>query len=161
MKAIVKAAPGKGMVIRDVPVPEVGPTEVLIRVHAAGICGTDAHIYNWDPWAQGRIKPPLIVGHEFAGEIVSLGSHVTGFTKGEIVSAEGHITCGHCVLCKTGQGHICRDVSIIGVDRDGCFAEMISMPAGNVWKIPRDVPIEWAAIHDPLGNAVHTVLTAE
>ena len=161
MKAIVKPEPGRGLVIREVPVPKVGPTDVLIRVRAAGICGTDAHIYNWDPWAQGRVKPPLVVGHEFAGEIVEVGSHVTGFAKGEIVSAEGHITCGHCVLCKTGQAHICREMSIIGVDRDGCFAEFIAMPAGNLWRIPSEVPIEYAAIHDPLGNAVHTVLTAD
>ena len=161
MKAIVKAAPGKGVTIKDVPAPKPGPNDVLIRVIAAGICGTDAHIYNWDPWAQGRIKPPLIVGHEFVGEIVEVGSHAGAFTPGEIVSAEGHIACGHCTLCKTGQAHICRDMSIIGVDQDGCFAEFMAMPSSNLWRIPPEVPIEWAAIHDPLGNAFHTVLTAE
>lgn len=161
MKAIVKAAPGKGVSIAEAPVPKTGPNDVLIRVKAAGICGTDAHIYNWDNWAQGRIKPPVIVGHEFVGEIVEIGSHVQGFQPGEVVSAEGHITCGHCALCRTGQGHVCRETSIIGVDRDGCFAEFVAMPAGNLWRIPPEVPMEWAAIHDPLGNAVHAVLTAE
>jgi threonine 3-dehydrogenase len=161
MKAIVKDKPGKGMVVRDVPVPKPGHTDVLVRVKAAGICGTDAHIYNWDPWAQGRIKPPLTVGHEFVGEIVELGSEVAGYRPGEIVSAEGHIACGHCALCRTGQGHICRDVKIIGVDRDGCFAEFISMPATNLWRVPPEIPIEYAAIFDPLGNAFHTVLTAQ
>jgi threonine 3-dehydrogenase len=161
LKAILKKSAGKGLLLGEVPVPKIGPNEVLIRVRAAGICGTDAHIYEWNAWAQDRIKPPIVVGHEFAGEIVELGSQVRGYAKGEIVSAEGHITCGHCVLCKTGQAHICREVSIIGVDRDGCFAEFISMPASNLWKIPPEVPIEWAAIHDPLGNAFHTVLTAD
>ena len=161
MKAIVKAAPGKGVSILDVPVPKTGPNDVLIRVMAAGICGTDAHIYNWDPWAQGRVKPPFVVGHEFVGEIVEVGTHVSGFSTGEIVSAEGHISCGHCILCKTGQAHICRDMLIIGVDRDGCFAEYIAMPATNLWRIPPEVPIAWAAVHDPLGNAFHTVLTAD
>jgi len=161
LKAILKKSAGKGLTIGEVPVPKIGPNEVLIRVRAAGICGTDAHIYDWNPWAQERIKPPVVVGHEFAGEIVELGNQVRGYAKGETVSAEGHITCGHCVLCKTGQAHICREVSIIGVDRDGCFAEFISMPASNLWKIPPEVPIDWAAIHDTLGNAFHTVLTAE
>jgi threonine 3-dehydrogenase len=161
LKAILKKSAAKGLSLGEAPVPKIGPNEVLIRVRAAGICGTDAHIYDWNAWAQERIKPPLVVGHEFAGEIVELGSQVRGYAKGETVSAEGHITCGHCVLCKTGQAHICRDVSIIGVDRDGCFAEFIAMPASNLWKIPPEVPIEWAAIHDPLGNAFHTVLTAE
>jgi threonine 3-dehydrogenase len=161
LKAILKSAPGKGLTIGDVPVPKIGPNEVLIRVRAAGICGTDVHIHEWNAWAQDRIKPPVVVGHEFAGEIVELGGQVRGYARGETVSAEGHITCGHCVLCKTGQSHICREVSIIGVDRDGCFAEYICMPASNLWKIPPEVPIEWAAIHDPLGNAFHTVLTAD
>ena len=161
MKAIMKAARGAGLDIREVPRPRIGPTDVLVRVRAAGICGTDAHIYAWNSWAQGRLKPPLIVGHEFAGEVVEIGSEVTGYAAGDVVSAEGHINCGHCLLCRTGQGHICRDVSIIGVDRDGCFAEYIAMPASNLWKISPEIPLEYAAIHDPLGNAFHTVLSAE
>jgi len=158
MKAIVKEHPGKGLSIREIPVPVIGTTEVLIRVKAAGICGTDAHIYDWDHWAEGRIKPPLVLGHEFAGEVIEIGREVRGVTLGQIVSAEGHLACGHCVLCRTGQGHICRDMKIIGVDVDGAFAEFVKMPATNLWPIPPEVPMEVAAIHDPLGNAFHTVL---
>jgi threonine 3-dehydrogenase len=160
MKAIVKQSAGRGLVIQDVPEPEIGPTEVLIRVKAAGICGTDAHIYEWDAWAQSRLKLPLVIGHELAGEVVRAGREVKGVAPGQIVSAEGHITCGHCALCRTGQAHVCRDVKIIGVDIDGCFAEFIKMPAANLWPIPHGVPIDVAAIHDPMGNAFHTVLTA-
>ena len=158
MKAIVKDRPGKGLVIKDVPDPVIGTTEVLIRVKAAGICGTDAHIYDWDHWAEGRITPPLTIGHEFAGEVVEIGREVRGVNLGQIVSAEGHFACGHCALCRTGQGHICREVQIIGVDVDGAFAEFVKVPASNLWPIPPEVPIDVAAIHDPLGNAFHTVL---
>src|SRR5262245_11742631 len=161
MKAIVKTQPGPGLSMTSVDVPRIGPDEVLIGVKAAGICGTDGHINEWNAWAQGRIKPPIVVGHEFAGEIVEVGSRVKGFARGEIVSAEGHIACGRCVLCRTGQAHSGRDVSIIGVDRDGCFAEYIAMPEANLWKLPPEVPLEYAAILDPLGNAFHTVLSAE
>ena len=161
MKAILKKAAGKGLSMGTVPVPKPGPNEALIRVKAAGICGTDAHIYDWNAWAQSRIKPPLVIGHEFAGEIVEVGEQVSGYAAGDIVSAEGHISCGHCILCKTGQAHICPDVRIIGVDRDGCFADFITMPATNLWRISPKVPMRWAAILDPLGNAFHTVLTAD
>ncbi len=158
MKAIVKEAPGPGLAVRDVVVPSIGTTDVLIRVQAAGICGTDAHIWEWNHWAASRLKPPLIIGHEFAGEVVAVGREVRGIAPGQIVSAEGHLNCGHCVLCRNGDAHVCRDMKIIGVDVDGAFAEYIRMPASNIWPIPPEVPIEVAAIHDPLGNAFHTVL---
>ncbi|MFA6470573.1 MAG: L-threonine 3-dehydrogenase [Candidatus Latescibacterota bacterium] len=158
MKAIVKECPGKGLVFKDVPVPEIGDEEVLVKVRSAGICGTDVHIYNWDKWSQNRIKPPLIIGHEFVGEVAELGRSVKYVSCGQRVSAEGHIACGHCEFCRTGQAHICRDVKIIGVDRDGCFAEYISISAGNLWPVPESIPDHAAAIFDPLGNAMHTVM---
>jgi threonine 3-dehydrogenase len=160
MRALVKEAPGPGMVLKDVAMPTIGPTDVLIRVRNAGICGTDGHIWNWDKWSQARIKPPLIVGHEFMGTVEQIGSAVRAVSVGDRVSAEGHISCGTCLLCRTGQAFICEHVMIIGVDRDGCFADYISMPENNVWKLDPAVPDEWAAIFDPLGNAVHTVMAA-
>ena len=160
MRALVKEAPGPGMVLKDVAMPTIGPTDVLIRVRNAGICGTDGHIWNWDKWSQARIKPPLIVGHEFMGTVEQIGSAVRAVSIGDRVSAEGHISCGTCLLCRTGQAFICEHVMIIGVDRDGCFADYISMPENNVWKLDPAVPDEWAAIFDPLGNAVHTVMAA-
>jgi threonine 3-dehydrogenase len=158
MQAIVKEKPGSGLTFADVPIPTVGDDEVLIRVRVTGICGTDVHIYDWDRWSQGRIHPPLTIGHEFAGEVVELGRAVRHVGIGQRVSAEGHITCGVCELCRTGQGHICRDVRIIGVDRDGCFAEYISISAGNIWPVPDSIPDPIAATFDPLGNAMHTVM---
>ncbi|MBI3097506.1 MAG: L-threonine 3-dehydrogenase [Planctomycetes bacterium] len=160
MRAIRKNEAGPGLSLVDVPVPRIGPDEVLIRVAAAGICGTDAHIYQWDSWAQGRIRPPLVLGHEFAGRIVELGSAVRGYAKGDRVSAEGHLACGVCPLCRTGQAHICPSMKIIGVDVDGAFAEFAKMPASNLWKIDDGIPDEVAAIHDPLGNAFHTTMAA-
>lgn len=161
MKAIVKAAPGPGLVVREVPKPTCGPTDVLIRVNHAGVCGTDLHIADWDAWAQGRIKPPLVLGHEFAGEIVEVGGEVhEDFRPGQLVTAEGHIVCGHCLACRTGNGHVCKRTSIIGVDRDGAFAEFHAMPAANVMMLD-GIPTEVGAIMDPMGNAFHTVLTAE
>jgi threonine 3-dehydrogenase len=161
MKAIVKPAPGPGLVVRDVPRPECGPADVLIRVTNAGVCGTDLHIAEWDAWARSRVKPPLVLGHEFAGEIVEVGSAVRGeFTTGQLVTAEGHIICGHCLQCRTGNGHICQKTRIIGVDRAGAFAEYIAMPATNVMRLD-GIPPEIGAIMDPMGNAFHTVLTAE
>lgn len=161
MKAIVKARPGKGMVVKEVPDPKPGPNDVLIRVRAGSICGTDAHIYHWDAWAQGRIKPPLVIGHEFAGEVASVGREVVGFRKGDRVSAEGHLVCGICPMCRTGQGHICQETRIIGVDVDGAWAEYIAMPAANVWKLDQKMPWEVATLHDAMGNAFHTVLPAD
>lgn len=160
MRAIRKNEAKAGLSLVEVPVPKIGPGEVLIRVAAAGICGTDAHIYQWDTWAQGRIKPPLILGHEFAGRIAEVGSAVTGYAKGDRVSAEGHLACGFCALCRTGQAHICPTMKIIGVDVDGAFAEYAKMPATNLWRIDDDIPDEVAAIHDPLGNAFHTALVS-
>jgi len=148
------------LTVKSVPKPAPGPGEVLIAVRHAGVCGTDLHIADWDSWAQGRIQPPIVVGHEFAGEIESCGDGVTELRAGQLVTAEGHIVCGHCLQCRTGNSHICRNTRIIGVDRDGAFAEYIVMPETNV--LPLDgIPTEVGAIMDPMGNAFHTVLTAE
>ena len=160
MRALVKEAPGPGMVLKEHAEPTIGPTDVLIRVRKAGICGTDGHIWHWDKWSAGRIKPPLIVGHEFVGTVAEIGNAVRAVRVGDRVSAEGHISCGICLLCRTGQAYICEHVQIIGVDRDGCFADYIAMPEHNVWKLDPAVPDEWAAVFDPLGNAVHTVMAA-
>ena len=158
MKTIFKEHPGIGLKLGEQPVPRPKDNEVLIRVHAVGICGTDVHIYDWDDWSSGRIKPPLVAGHEFVGEVVERGAMVLTVEIGQRVSAEGHITCGHCEFCRTGQGHICRDVEIIGVDRDGCFAEYICIDAGNLWPVPDSIPDHVAALYDPVGNAMHTVM---
>ena len=160
MTALSKLSAAAGLSLGDVEVPSIGPSDVLIRVQKAGICGTDHHIYAWDTWAQRRIKPPLVVGHEFMGTVAALGDAVRGFSIGERVSAEGHISCGVCVLCRTGEAHICEHVKIIGVDTDGAFATFIAMPAVNVWSLDEMIPDEIAAIFDPLGNAVHTVMAA-
>ena len=160
MQAIVKEKRAPGLTVKSVPKPAPGPGEVLIAVRHAGVCGTDLHIADWDSWAQGRIQPPIVVGHEFAGEIESCGDGVTELRAGQLVTAEGHIVCGHCLQCRTGNSHICRNTRIIGVDRDGAFAEYIVMPETNV--LPLDgIPTEVGAIMDPMGNAFHTVLTAE
>jgi len=160
MQAIVKDRRAPGLSVTTVPDPIASAGEVLIAVRHAGVCGTDLHIADWDAWAQGRIHPPVVVGHEFAGEIVKVGLGVTELSVGQMVTAEGHIVCGHCLQCRTGNGHICKNTRIIGVDRDGAFANFISMPAGNV--LPLDgIPTEIGAIMDPMGNAFHTVLTAE
>ncbi|MEE8267472.1 MAG: alcohol dehydrogenase catalytic domain-containing protein, partial [Gemmatimonadales bacterium] len=160
MLAVVKEAPGTGMTVKDVSRPACGPNDVLIRVHHAGVCGTDLHIWEWDSWASGRIKLPVTVGHEFAGAIVEMGKEA-GATEqleiGDSVTAEGHIVCGHCLQCRTGHAHLCQRTQIIGVDRDGAFAEYIAMPASNVMKLG-NIPTEIGAIMDPMGNAFHTVL---
>jgi threonine 3-dehydrogenase len=161
MKAIVKTKAGPGLEVQDVPKPSCGPADVLIKVRNAGVCGTDLHIAEWDAWAQGRVKPPLVLGHEFAGEIVEVGGAVEGELEiGQLVTAEGHIVCGHCLQCRTGNGHICQKTKIIGVDRAGAFAEFIAMPATNVMRLD-GIPPEIGAIMDPMGNGFHTVLTAE
>lgn len=160
MRAIVKTAAGPGMEVRDVPVPSVGASDVLIKVLNAGVCGTDLHIWEWDAWAAGRLKPPLTIGHEFSGRIEKLGEDAAaeGLLKvGDLVTAEGHIICGHCLPCRTGNGHLCVRTKIIGVDRDGAFADYISMPVSNVMLLDGISP-EIGAIMDPVGNAVHTVL---
>jgi threonine 3-dehydrogenase len=157
MRALVKERAGPGMSLREVPVPAYGPTDVLIRVRKAGICGTDQHIWNWDSWAASRVHPPRVIGHEFMGVVAAVGALVKAVAVGERVSGEGHIADGTCLLCHTGQPHICAGVKVIGVDRDGCFADYIAMPESNVWKLDAAVPDAWAAIFDPFGNAVHTV----
>ena len=158
MKAAVKekSAP-KSTVVRKVPIPKPLPDEILMRTRISSICGTDVHIYDWDAWSQKRIKTPLIQGHEFAGEIEAVGSAVTEFKKGDYVSAEGHIACGYCYQCRSGNAHVCRTVSILGIDRPGAFAEYMTIPAKNVLKNDPDLPLEYATIQDPLGNAVYTV----
>ena len=160
MRALRKMTAGPGLELCDVPVPQIGPADVLIRVEMAGVCGTDAHIYHWDSWAQNRLHPPLTVGHEFMGRVVAAGPAVRIAAVGDRVSAEGHIADGTCLLCRTGDAHICERVEIIGVDRDGAFADYIAMPQENVWKLDPAVPDEFAAVFDPLGNAVHTVMSA-
>src|SRR3954449_7780439 len=161
MQAIVKPQAGPGSELRQVPRPEIGPTDVLVKVKVASICGTDLHIYQWDQWAQGRIHPPLIPGHEFCGEVVAFGDEVTSVKEGDFVSAEMHVACGKCLLCRTGEAHICQNVKIIGVDADGAFAEYVVIPETNIWKLDPAIPQEYASILDPLGNAVHTVLAGE
>ena len=161
MKALVKAAAQPGFVLKNVPEPTIRDDEVLIRVRRAGVCGTDVHIYDWDAWAQGRIKPPIVVGHEFAGDVVQVGKLVTDVHEGDRVTAEGHIVDGRCLLCRTGNSHVCPYTKIIGVDRDGCFTEYIAMPATNVWHLDDNVSFDIGGIHDPMGNAFHTALTAE
>jgi threonine 3-dehydrogenase len=158
MPALVKKGAQPGFALEEVPRPECGPNDVLIRILKTGVCGTDVHIYLWDEWASHRVHPPLIIGHEFMGRVESVGSAVQGFAPGDLVSGEGHIGCGHCYFCRTGQGHICRSVQIIGVDRNGCFAQYMTMPQGNVWKLKPQIPKDVGAIFDPYGNAMHTVM---
>lgn len=160
MRALIKPDAGPGLKLVQVDVPEISRGECLVKVEAASICGTDLHIYQWDEWASSRLKPPLIVGHEFAGRVVAVGEDVTHVAVGDYVAGEGHLFCGHCYYCRTGMAHVCIHGEIIGVDTDGCFAEFIRMPAVNMWKLDDDVPAAIGAIHDPLGNAVHTVMTA-
>jgi threonine 3-dehydrogenase len=160
MRALVKESAGPGMVLRDVPRPAVGSNDVLIKVHHAGVCGTDLHIWEWDAWASNRLKPPVVIGHEFAGEVAELGRDAAAaglLAVGDRVTAEGHIVCGHCLQCRLNAAHLCKRTQIIGVDRDGAFAEYIAMPAANVMKLD-GIPTEIGAIMDPMGNAVHTVL---
>lgn len=145
--------------MREVPVPQIGPTDVLIAVETASVCGTDLHIYHWDEWAQNRIKPPYTPGHEFCGTIAAVGELVHGLAPGDFVSAEMHIACGHCVQCRTGQAHVCQFVKILGVDDDGAFADYVRIPAANVWKLSPEIPREYGSLFDPFGNAVHTALS--
>ena len=161
MKALVKQSAEPGFALTDVPEPAIRDDEVLIRVRRAGVCGTDVHIYEWDEWARGRCVPPFVVGHEFAGEVVQVGALVTDVQEGDRVTAEGHIVDGRCLLCRTGNAHVCPYTKIIGVDRDGCFAEYIAMPATNVWHLDDNISFEIGGIHDPMGNAFHTALTAD
>src|SRR6202050_4102635 len=161
MLAVVKPEAAPGAEIRQVKIPGFGRSDVLVKVKVASICGTDLHIYNWDRWAQNRIHPPLIPGHEFCGEVAAFGEEVTGVKEGDFVSAEMHVACGKCLLCRTGEAHICQNVKIIGVDTDGAFAEYVVIPESNIWKLDPAIPQDYASILDPLGNAVHTVLAGE
>jgi len=158
MKALVKAERAPGLILGQVDRPEVGPNDVLIRIRKTAICGTDVHIWKWDDWAQRTIPVPMQVGHEYVGEIVELGQEVRGFAIGDRVSGEGHITCGHCRNCRAGRRHLCRNTVGVGVNRAGCFAEYLSLPAFNAFKIPDDIADELAAFFDPFGNATHTAL---
>jgi threonine 3-dehydrogenase len=161
MLAVVKAEAKPGTDIREVKIPAFGRQDVLVKVKVASVCGTDLHIYNWDPWAQRRIHPPLIPGHEFCGEVVAYGDEVTTVKEGDFVSAEMHVPCGKCLQCRTGEAHICQHVKILGVDADGAFAEYVTIPESNIWKIDPAIPPEYASLFDPLGNAVHTVLSGD
>lgn len=159
MKALVKAKSEPGIWMEDVAIPKIGHNDVLIKVKRTAICGTDIHIFNWDKWASKTIPVPMVVGHEFSGEVVEIGSEVNGLTIGQRVSAEGHITCGHCRNCRAGKRHLCRNTQGIGVNRPGAFAEYIAVPAVNVCPLPQSVSDELGAILDPLGNAAHTALS--
>src|SRR6186997_2364712 len=159
MLALVKTGPGPGLDLRDVPMPSVGINDILIRVHKTGICGTDLHIESWDAWAAKTISPPLVVGHEFVGEIVEVGANVADFELGDLVSGEGHVVCGRCRHCLAGRRHLCANTIGLGVGRDGAFAEYVSLPMTNVWHHWPGVDPEIAAIFDPFGNAVHTALS--
>src|SRR3954466_3815689 len=159
MRALVNAKPEPGLWLREVPKPEIGINDVLIQVDRTGICGTDLHIYKWDAWAQKTIPVPMVVGHEFVGNIVEVGSNVVDFKPGDVVSAEGHVVCGRCRNCLAGRRHLCKDTQGIGVNRPGAFAEYISVPMTNVWHHRDDVDLDVASIFDPFGNAVHTALS--
>lgn len=159
MKALSKLKAEPGIWMTDVPKPELGHNDVMIKIRKTAICGTDVHIYNWDEWSQKTIPVPMVVGHEYIGEIVAIGQEVKGFKIGDRVSGEGHITCGHCRNCRGGRTHLCRNTIGVGVNREGCFAEYLVIPAFNAFKIPDNIPDEIAAIFDPFGNAVHTALS--
>jgi len=159
MKALVKKERKAGIWMDEIPVPEIGHNDLLIKITKTGICGTDLHIYNWDEWSQRTIPVPMAVGHEYVGIIEQIGSEVSGFKVGDRVSGEGHVTCGHCRNCRAGKRHLCRNTVGIGVNRQGCFAEYLSAPAVNAFKVPSDIPDDIASIFDPYGNAVHTALS--
>ena len=159
MKALVKYRAEQGLWLADVAEPSVGINDVLIRVARTGICGTDVHIYDWNDWARRTISIPMVIGHEFVGEIVAVGSNVNDFHPGELVSGEGHVVCGRCRNCMAGRRHLCAQTSGVGVNRAGCFAELISLPMANIWRHDPKVDRDAAAIFDPFGNAVHTALT--
>lgn len=161
MKSLIKAKSEPGLWMDDSPMPTCGQNDVLIRVRKTAICGTDMHIFNWDDWAQRTIPVPMVVGHEFMGQIVEVGNEVRGFAEGDRVSAEGHITCGMCRNCRAGNRHLCRKTEGIGVNRAGAFAEYISVPAFNVYKLPDEISDDIASMYDPFGNAVHTALAQD
>jgi threonine 3-dehydrogenase len=159
VKALVKAKPEKGIWMREVDEPHLGPNDLLVRIRKTAICGTDIHIYNWDAWSQRTVPLGLVTGHEFMGVVAAVGEQVRGFEVGDRVSGEGHITCGHCRNCRAGRRHLCRNTEGIGVNRQGAFADYLVLPAFNAFKLPDDIPDEIAAFFDPFGNAVHTALS--
>ncbi len=161
MKAIMKREAGYGAELVTIDTPEPSDSDVLVKVVATSICGTDAHIYKWDKWSQSRIKTPMVFGHEFAGEVVKVGKNVRGIKVGDFISAESHIPCGHCKVCKNGQMHICTNLKILGVDTQGCFAEYVVIPEICAWKNSKEMPPHIAAIQEPLGNAVYATLSAD
>ncbi len=159
MKALVKKKAEVGLWMEDQPVPEIGPNDVLVKIRKTSICGTDVHIYTWDAWSQKTIPVPMTIGHEFVGEVAEMGSAVRGLSVGQRISGEGHLTCGYCRNCRAGRRHLCRNTVGVGVNRAGCFAEYLSIPASNTFPLPDNIPDSWASILDPLGNAVHTALS--
>lgn len=158
MKALCKLKPQEGIWMHDIPLPKIGPNDVLVKIKKTAICGTDIHIYNWDEWAQETIPIPMAIGHEFMGEIISIGENVSRLNCGDRVSGEGHLTCGYCRNCKAGKQHLCRNTIGIGVNRQGCFAEYLSIPATNVFLLPEQITDDQASILDPFGNAAHATL---
>jgi len=159
MKALIKEKSEPGLWMDDVPVPEIGPNDVLIKIHKTAICGTDIHIFNWDRWAQKTIKTPMVIGHEFVGIVEKIGDNVHDVEIGELVSGEGHIVCGQCRNCRAGRRHLCTEPKCIGVDRTGAFAEYLSIPVSNVWHCDPNIPTDILTCFDPFGNAVHTTLS--
>ncbi len=159
MRGLVKRHPREGIWMEEVPEPEIGPNDVLIQINKTAICGTDVHIYDWNAWAQRTIPIPMVVGHEFAGVVVDMGREVRGFKVGDRVSGEGHVTCGHCRNCRGGRRHLCRNTVGVGVNRSGAFADYLAIPAFNAFHIPDNISDDYAAVFDPLGNAIHTALS--
>jgi len=161
VRALVKTKPAPGLELLDVPKPSAGPGQVVVRVLATSLCGTDNHIYRWDEWAQGRIRLPRIIGHELCGEVVEAGSGVTAVAVGDYVAAESHITCAVCFQCRTGNAHVCKNYRILGIDEDGSYAEYVRLPERVLWKTSREIPPEFACLQEPLGNAVHAALVED
>ncbi len=159
MRAIVKPTAGPGLIMTEAPVPTPGVNDVLIKIRKTSICGTDVHINKWDKWAEQTIKPPLIIGHEYVGTVADVGAGVTGFELGQLVTGEGHIVCGHCRNCLAGRRHLCPNTKGVGVNRDGAFADYVTIPQSNVWKVPAGMNTDVVSCFDPLGNAVHTTLS--
>ena len=161
MRALVKTKAAPGLELVDVPKPSAGPGQVVVRVLATSLCGTDNHIYRWDEWAQGRIRPPRIIGHELCGEVVEAGPGVAAVAVGDYVAAESHITCAVCFQCRTGNAHVCKNYRILGIDEDGSYAEYVRLPERLLWKTSREIPPEFACLQEPLGNAVHAALVED
>jgi threonine 3-dehydrogenase len=161
MHAVMKTESAPGLTWGETAIPEIGPEDVLVKVRATSICGTDLHIRRWDTWASGRVRPPLIVGHEMCGEVVEAGARVTTVRRGDFVAAESHIVCGVCDQCRVGEAHICANTKILGVDTDGVYAEYVRIPAANAWLNPPDMPWEIATLQENFGNAVHTALAVD